>query len=61
MSLTVIRIEARVDSFLIAKLFGGLFLDETGDFYVVPIIFPGESTKVLVIKEQWVKSLASCP
>ena len=52
-SLTVISTEARSHCLCLARLLGSLRSDEVEDFGVIGILWPGESTKILMIEIQW--------
>lgn len=51
-SLTVVSAEARSCCLPLARLLGRLRFDEVEDFGVVGILWPGESTKILMIEIQ---------
>lgn len=50
---TVISTEARSHCLFLARLLGSLRSDEVEDFGVIGILWPGESTKILMIEIQW--------
>ena len=52
-SLTVISTEARSHCLSLVRLLGSLRSDEVEDFGVIGILWPGKSTKVLMIEIQW--------